>query len=251
MYGFIGGLTGTVSITTLTAISVDRYYVIVYPLNPNSKKYRALVMIAIVWCYSLLFAGLPMLDIGFSRYSPEGFLTSCSFDYLDRTTLARVFMFAFFVFAWLIPLAVIIYCYTKIMISVRHTDRLQSNKARRKTEFKLALVVMNVIAFWFIAWTPYSVVALLGITGNEQYLPPIASMLPAIFCKTSACINPYLYSMTHPRFKMEIQRFFLSLIGRKPTPFRSVSGSKPAFFISSRRKAATYTAESEYEMKTM
>lgn len=207
-------------------------------------------MIIGVWCYSIFFAGLPVFDIGFSRYSPEGFLTSCSFDYLDRTILARIFMFIFFIFAWLIPLIIIIYCYTKIMISVKNTDRLQSNKSRNKTEFKLAQVVINVIGLWFIAWTPYSIVALIGITGNEQYLSPMASMLPALFCKTSACINPYLYSMTHPRFKMEIKRFFLGIIGRKPAPFRSISGSKPQFFTSSRRRATTFT-DSYYEMNDL
>lgn len=251
LYGFIGGLSGTVSITTLTAISIDRYCVIVYPLNPTNKQMRAIVMIAFVWTYSFIFAILPALDIGFSKYSPEGFLTSCSFDYLDRTTIARLFMFGFFLFAWLLPLSIIVYCYTKILQSVRNTERLQSNKKHRKTEFKLALVVVNVIGLWFIAWTPYSIVALIGISGNEKYLPPLGSMLPAIFCKTSACINPYLYSMTHPRFKMEIQRFFCGMAGHKKRPFRTMSGSKPIYFISSRRRATFNTDSDDLELKQL
>lgn len=251
VYGFFGGLSGTVSITTLAAISIDRYYVIVYPLALGSKKLRALLMIVCVWCYSLFFALLPALDIGFSRYSPEGFLTSCSFDYLDRTLMARVFMFTFFVCAWLLPLIVIVYCYMHIMGSVHATDRLQSNKTRNKMELKLALGVINVILLWFVAWTPYSIVALIGITGHEEYLAPLGSMLPAMFCKTSACINPYLYSMTHPRFKTEIQRFFCGLIGREPSQFRTMSGSKPVFCISGRRRITTLTYSVDYEMKEM
>lgn len=229
VYGFVGGLTGTVSITTLAAISLDRYCVIIYPLDPNklgSKKVRAFIMIAFVWTYSFLFAIMPALDIGLSKYTPEGFLTSCSFDYLDNRTSARVFMFSFFVGAWMIPLAVIVYCYIQILRAVNSTQQIQSNRKHKRVEHKLAMVVVNVIALWFLAWTPYSIVALLGITGNEQYLTPWTSMIPAIFCKASACINPYLYSLTHPQFKKEILRFIYSRFGGTNSTFRVTSTSK-------------------------
>lgn len=215
-YGFLGGLTGTVSIATLTAISLDRYFVIIYPLNPNilgSKKWRPIIMVTFVWLYSFAFALMPALDIGFSKYTPEGFLTSCSFDYLDDRLIARVFMFTFFVGAWLIPLTIIVYCYAQIMKEVRATGKIQSNRRRQRVEHKLMIVVVNVIALWFLAWTPYSIVALFGIVGKKEYLTPWASMIPALFCKSSACINPYLYSMTHPQFKKEIFRFVYAKFG--------------------------------------
>lgn len=222
MYGFTGGLTGTVSITTLTAISLDRYFVIIYPLNPNvlGSKKRPITMLAIVWLYSFTFAVMPALDIGFSKYTPEGFLTSCSFDYLDERVSARVFMFLFFIAAWAIPLTIIVYCYSRIMKEVVATGKIQSNRSRNRIEHKLMIVVVNVIVLWFIAWTPYSIVALLGITGKKEYLTPWASMIPAVFCKASACINPYVYSMTHPQFKKEIVYFAYTKFG---------IGSAPAF----------------------
>lgn len=216
MYGFIGGLTGTVSITTLTAISLERYFVIMHPLNPNilgSKKWRPIIMVFIVWIYSFTFAIMPACDIGFSKYTPEGFLTSCSFDYLDERLSARIFMFLFFIGAWMIPLSIIIYSYSKIMNEVITTGKIQSNRSRNRVEHKLMIVVVNVIVLWFIAWTPYSIVALLGITGKKEYITPLASMIPALFCKASACINPYLYSMTHPQFKKEILRFVYARFG--------------------------------------
>lgn len=216
LYGFAGGLTGTVSITTLTAISLDRYFVIIYPLNPGklgSKKWRPLAMLCFVWLYSFSFAIMPALDIGLSRYTPEGFLTSCSFDYLDERVTARVFMFIFFICAWFVPLTIIVYCYAQIMKEVTATGKIQSNRMRSRIENKLTIVVVNVIALWFLAWTPYSIVALIGILGHKEYLTPWTSMIPALFCKASACINPYLYSMTHPQFKKEILRFFYTMFG--------------------------------------
>lgn len=188
-----------------------------YPLSPaiiNSKRLRGIVMIVFVWNYSFFFSIIPALDIGLSRYTPEGFLTSCSFDYLDRHTAARIFMFLFFISAWLIPLTIIIYCYAKILNAVNKTEPpMWSNRMRHQIEHKLTTVVVKVIVLWFLAWTPYAIVALLGITGNEKHVTPWTSMIPAIFCKTSACINPYLYSMTHPHFRKEILRYIYTRFG--------------------------------------
>lgn len=211
MYGFFGGLTGTVSITTLTAISIDRYHVVVYPLDPlrSTTRNRSRLMVIIVWLYSGFFAIMPALDIGFSRYVPEGYLTSCSFDYLDKTTSARIFMFIFFLFAWAVPFAVITYCYFFIMKVVTAAKKIQSSKDKNKTEMKLAAIVLAVIGLWFAAWTPYSIVALLGISGNEDKLSAFGSMIPAVFCKSAACIDPYVYAMTHARFRMEFRRIFM------------------------------------------
>lgn len=211
MYGFFGGLSGVVSITTLTAISIDRYHVVVYPLDPlrSTTRLRARIMVVIVWLYSLFFSIIPLLDIGFSKYVPEGFLTSCSFDYLDKTMKARIFMFIFFLFAWAVPFTIITYCYVYILQVVAAAKKIQSNRDRNKTEIKLTAIVLAVIGLWFAAWTPYSIVALLGISGNEDKLSPLGSMIPAVFCKSAACIDPYVYAMTHPRFRMEFRRIFL------------------------------------------
>lgn len=165
-------------------------------------------MIVGIWSYSLFFSCVPFLDIGLSKYVPEGFLTACSFEYLSPSRDAKIFMFTYFVFAWVVPLLIIIYCYFYILRVVVSANSIQSSKEKNKTEIKLALVVIGVIGLWFLAWTPYSVVALLGISGNERYLTPLGSMIPAVFCKISACINPYLYAVNHPRFRSELRRLF-------------------------------------------
>lgn len=79
-------------------------------------------------------------------------------------------------------------------------SRVGQEKEKRKTEVRLALVVIIVVAIWFTAWTPYAVVALLGINGYGHLITPTASMLPALFCKTASCVDPFIYAFTHPRY---------------------------------------------------
>ena len=59
---------------------------------------------------------------------------------------------------------------------------------------------------WIVAWSPYSVVSLIGISGHADLLTPLSSMLPALFAKSAACIDPFIYSLNHPKIRHEIIR---------------------------------------------
>lgn len=63
---------------------------------------------------------------------------------------------------------------------------------------------------WVFAWTPYCIVSLIGIMGYGSSISPFASMLPSIFAKSACCIDPYLYAVTHPRFRTELEKIFCS-----------------------------------------
>ncbi|XP_039749856.1 opsin, ultraviolet-sensitive-like [Pararge aegeria] len=221
VYGFVGGLSGTTSIATLTAIALDRYWAIVHPLEPLRAltAIRARLFAVGAWLYAGIFSTIPALDIGYGHYVPEGFLTSCSFDYLTDEIPPRYFIFVFFCAGWLAPLCIISFCYTRILCIVSGTRNMSSKnqeqrlssrhvkeQTKRKAELKLAFLVIVVIALFFVSWTPYAVIALLGIFGKRDLITPLTSMIPALFCKTAACINPFIYIITHPKFKKELQK---------------------------------------------
>ncbi|ODM91335.1 Opsin-2, partial [Orchesella cincta] len=245
LYGFVGGLTGTASIMTLATIALDRYYAIVHPLNPFKRTTftRAILMISGVWVYSGTFSSLPLF--GINKYTSEGYLTSCSFDYLSDEIGSRVFVFVFFLAAWLLPLTVISFSYINIFRMVRAAEKLdifstgggrssgesfkysfynkleefcfspfhtfcysRQDPHKQKTEVKIALLACYIISLWILAWTPYALVALLGIFGWKQYLTPMISSIPALFCKTASCIDPFVYCINHPRFQRELRSNF-------------------------------------------
>lgn len=221
IYGFLGGLTGTTSIATLSAIALDRYWAVVRPLEPLRAltAIRARLLAVGSWIYACIFSIIPALDLGYGHYVPEGYLTSCSFDYLTEEEPPRIFIFVFFCAAWLAPFCTITFCYLSIfrvvacdrsVMSKNQEHRLSSRhvkeQAKRKAEIKLAFLVIAVIALFFISWTPYAVVALLGIFGRKDLITPISSMIPALFCKTTACINPFIYIITHPKFRKEFKK---------------------------------------------
>ncbi|XP_063217984.1 opsin, ultraviolet-sensitive-like isoform X2 [Bacillus rossius redtenbacheri] len=217
VYGFVGGLAGTVSICSLTFIALDRYHVIVYPLDARRRTghTQALLCVSLAWLYGALFAGLPLTGLGVGRYVPEGFLTSCSFDYLSQDAMNRNFILAFCVAAWVLPFCIISYCYARICVAVlkaRHSgqgwlddsSKHCKDQEKHRLELRLATVVLAVVGLWFVSWTPYAVVALMGVLGLHAHITPLSSMLPAAFCKTASCVDPFVYAVTHPRFRQEL-----------------------------------------------
>ncbi|CAH0553536.1 unnamed protein product [Brassicogethes aeneus] len=215
-YGLLGGLTGIASICTLAAIAMDRFYVIKYPLNRSFTNMRVKVCIVVVWIYALIFSVCPALNIGLNSYVPEGYLTSCSFDYLTDDNTARIFILVFFVAAFCVPLGLIIFSYINILSVVMNrsvsvsgdSSRHSKEEDKRKQEMKLAMLCLSVVFLWFVSWTPYAIVALLGVSGNKQYINPITSMIPALFAKMASAVDPYVYALSHPKFKEEFYALF-------------------------------------------
>lgn len=254
IYGFVGGLSGTVSIVTLSAISFDRYVMIKFPLNRVYSNLRVKICIIITWLYSLTFSVIPVLDIGLGKYTYEGYLTSCSFDYLTQDPNERYFIFSFFIAAWVVPFALITFSYINI-VRVVTTRSIASKGSRdcfrhvkeensRRQEIKLAVIVLCSICLWVMAWTPYSIVALLGIFNQQHLISPLSSMIPAVFCKTASCLNPLLYALSHPKFKSELRNLFcVSVRSRDISKVWSVQNSKDSKSISIRKESSDVEEE--------
>lgn len=93
-------------------------------------------------------------------------------------------------------------------------------EVKKKAEIKLAVLVIIVISLFFLSWTPYAIVALLGIFGKKELITPIVSMVPALFCKTAACVNPFIYIISHPKFRREFKKIM------KPNQLRELYRSR-------------------------
>ena len=82
-YGSTAALFGLMSINSLTAISLERYFVIVGPNHSHYHKHlsnkQLFFMLVIIWFNSAIWAFSPIL--GWNRYVLEGYQTTCSFDY--------------------------------------------------------------------------------------------------------------------------------------------------------------------------
>lgn len=66
--------------------------------------------------------------------------------------------------------------------------------------FRFQENILNLFIF-DIAWTPYGTMALIGAFGNKALLTPAVTMIPACSCKFVACLDPYVYAISHPKYR--------------------------------------------------
>ncbi|GFS87844.1 opsin, ultraviolet-sensitive [Nephila pilipes] len=215
-YGLIGGLSGTSAIMTIAMMAIERYACVSRPLDPSSRmtRNRALFRVVFVWTYSAIFSFTPLL--GLNRYVPEGYLTSCSFDYLTDELESQIFVMCFFVAAWCVPMIIVCRCYAGILISVNENQQIflhhsqnydvpdRNVENQKKLEMKLVKICFALILIWTASWTPYAVMALIGLFTDRSLLTPFGSMLPALFCKLASVSDPFVYGLSNRQFKNEL-----------------------------------------------
>lgn len=247
-------------------MAVERLFTIWYPFEMKCffTTRNSVIASGFIWIYSLTFSLPPLLHI-VNRYVPEGYLTSCSFDYLSKDSSSQIFVAVFFIAAYVLPLIIIIISYALIVYRVKKSGEEfeePENKRRfgnrnvqvkKKVEIRLVKCALSLIGLWTLAWTPYAIVSFIGlVTDDASMLTPAMSMFPALFAKCASFIDPYVYGYSHPRYQKEIRTRIFSLCfpgRRRPIPRRwdDKMSQCATFSMTSRSKRSGSTSDKKVE----
>ncbi|XP_040921205.1 C-C chemokine receptor type 3-like [Toxotes jaculatrix] len=214
------------SVLFLTLLTFDRHLAVVYSLGASRVRNRryATVSCAVVWLVSGLACIKPMIlqttffhHIENKTYCDEfpGDVDNINVHHL-RVSGFYLQLFLFLIF----PLAVIIYCYVRIAITVM--------SSRIVTKFKTVRLIFIIVLLFFICWTPYNIALLMHDKGCEQaqkrgYALHITRNLAYLYF----CISPIFYTFVGKKF----QNYFRQLmVARFP-------GLKPHISVSQNSKS--------------
>lgn len=209
------------------------------PLDGRLNKAQAGLLILVTWLWTVPFTVLPMFKI-WGRYIPEGFLTTCSFDYLTEDQETRVFVGCIFAWAYAIPMCLICFFYFQLFGHVQQHEAMLKNQAKKMNvkslatnqehqqsiELRVAKAAFTIFFLFVCAWTPYAIVAMIGAFGNRKLLTPLATMLPAICAKIVSCLDPWIYAISHPRYRAELEKRIPWLGIRESTDNGSCNGEE-------------------------
>ncbi|XP_073457338.1 C3a anaphylatoxin chemotactic receptor-like [Aquarana catesbeiana] len=189
-------MNSAVSVTFLTAISVDRCVSIMWPLWAKVHRTRRLVRIVSVFLWLVPMIAVFFINVFTFRYKSP-FLAVLPLQYisdsyginkyLDRSismTISKIiFMFG-------IPLIIILICYGLIVFKLHY------NKFKRRKAFQRTFrIIIAVVVCFFICWFPFSTWPVLAwLMGISETLPDfIISHVCLCLISVSSCINPILY----------------------------------------------------------
>nr|ADQ01810.1 opsin protein [Leptuca pugilator] len=221
IYACLGAVTGVCSIWLLCFISFDRYNIICNGFNgPKLTTGKAVAGALLSWIIAVGCALPPFF--GWGKYILEGILDSCSYDYLTQDFNTFSYNIFIFVFDYFLPAAVIIFSYVFIVKAIfaheaamheqakkmNNVSTLRSNEAdSQRAEIRIAKTALVNVSLWFICWTPYAAISLQGVMGDTKGITPLISTLPALLAKSASCYNPFVYAISHPKYRLAITQY--------------------------------------------
>lgn len=84
---------------------------------------------------------------------------------------------------------------------------LLSNQDRQQSvEIRIAKTAFTIFFLFILSWTPYGIVSMIGAFGDRSTLTPLVTMIPAVCAKIVSCIDPWIYAISHPRYRQELEK---------------------------------------------
>ncbi|XP_030837363.1 galanin receptor type 1-like [Strongylocentrotus purpuratus] len=200
-------VTVMATVAMMIALTVDRFFAIVYPLR--SQKYRtknrAIKICVAVWIFSFCFGGTyfgaPIESKNLEAWKEPN---------------AKYLISLGAVFTYIIPLLIIFGCYTAIMRTIwknrisdeRASD--QTRKRRNKQKHAVLRASMLVVVLFAVIQGFYIATFLWIAFGGSLLVDP--SLVIIVFnvaqglYQLNSLINPFLYALSHEKFYHSIWR---------------------------------------------
>ncbi|KAM3861012.1 opsin-5 [Diretmus argenteus] len=222
-YAWVGFFFGCGSLITVTMVSLDRYLKICHlRYGTWLKRHHAFLCLVLVWLYAGFWATMPL--IGWGRYAPEPFGTSCTIDWslVQASVSGQSFIMAILFFVLILPTCIIIFSYVMIIFKVKSSAKEISHFDARiqncpNLEIKLTKVAMLICAGFLIGWIPYAVVSVVSAFGEPDSVPIPVSVVPTLLAKSAAMYNPMIYQVMDLRNFSRFSSICGSLKDRPPS----------------------------------
>lgn len=201
--GFLSIFSTELAAYTLTVITVERYYTIVYALKQERhltlKQINILMIVG--WLFAIVVALLPLPPFGISSYSK----VAICLPFEVSSDGSKMYVTLFLVTNGLAFFAVL-FCYARMYcslgsVSCSATTRVESRVARR-----MALLVFVNFACWF----PIALFALIAIYGKPLIEVETSKFLLVFIYPINSLTNPYLYALSTKSFRVDA----FNLLGR-------------------------------------
>ncbi|XP_008436713.1 C-C chemokine receptor type 3-like [Poecilia reticulata] len=196
------------SVFFLTLLTFDRHLAVVYSLTaaPVRNQRYAVISCVLVWLVSGLACIRPMLIMNTFRHFNQKIYCEEYPSTLPKIDVKKLITAGFYIqlFVFLIlPLAVIIYCYVRITITVI--------SSKIATKFKTVRLIFVIVLMFFICWTPFNIVELLHgklTTCEGKQRLSYALLVTRNMAYFYFCISPIFYTFVGRKF----QNYFRHLV---------------------------------------
>ena len=201
-----------ISVYTLVALAVERYYAILKPFVHLTRMVKSLVkkVVFAVWIFAAI-----MSSPGYVFETSLGVNKGQNVTTFNETreaatwfeTLRTVYASLILLFGLILPAAIMVFCYSRVIYHVWfNTDATKlTNTALLLSRRKLTKLFIIVTVVFIITWTPTFVRLIVTsyIDLKSAWIYDLSSMFLGLLGSTA---NPVIYSFRCPKFRQEVTK---------------------------------------------
>ncbi|XP_036402340.1 vertebrate ancient long opsin a [Megalops cyprinoides] len=206
--GFAVTFFGIVALWSLAVLAFERFFVICRPLgNVRLRGKHAALGLVFVWTFSFIWTIPPVL--GWNSYTTSKIGTTCEPNWYSGAYSDHSYIITFFFTCFILPLAVIIVSYGKLMRKLRKVSNTHGRLGNaRKPDRQVTRMVVVMIVAYMVGWTPYAAFSITVTACPTIHLDPLLAAIPAFFAKTAAVYNPVIYVFMNKQFRKCLIQLF-------------------------------------------
>ncbi|XP_035709979.1 RYamide receptor [Folsomia candida] len=206
-----------VSAYTLIVLALDRYFAILYPLQPRLRRSQALGVICGVWVVALITA-IPIAV--FTRLEVDegraGGLPLCEESAWSDDTLRLAYSLTLMFMQYFLPVSVLIFTYSRIAIAVwgkKAPGEAEDNRDQRlaRAKRKMIKMMLTVVIAYTLSWLPFNCLIILLNTVPPTHalftttIPPDQLAILYFTCHflsvSHSVVNPVIYSAMNSNYR--------------------------------------------------
>lgn len=223
-WAFMYLIAAPTSILNLMAVSLDRYLAISTPLKYYNvmKPKLALLIIAVIWLYSLTFTTAGMLRWPFYEHSVIGGLclfnispyysvVSSAVNFILPTVIMCVIYYHIYKIASAHARRIAKEAVTSSVASNSNEDSgtITSEKKRIKRNIKAAKTIAIIVSTFLLCWMPLTLISTVGSLCRECVMVNAELWMSLmVLAYMNSAMNPILYSFFNQQFRESFKKLF-------------------------------------------
>ncbi|XP_072181280.1 neuropeptide FF receptor 2-like [Diadema setosum] len=217
-------ITISTSIYSLVAVSIDRFFAVVYPITFKRFVNRRLVNVIVC----LIWAGSCVLMVRILLTNTTNVIVGKCVYQRPPQNEQIIYGTYIFVVILVLPTVLMLVTQTAIVRSLRReAARFATNESTASfheiARFRVLTLTLTVVLIYVICWAPDQIaffVFNLGLAPSFLRSPFARVVIALAIC--NSCVNPILYTLRHPKFREAVKDVFRNTNKRNTPIFEDV-----------------------------